>query len=286
MLAALDPWEAVLLGLVEGVTEFLPVSSTGHLLLAQRALGLERSGALDAFVVVVQLGAILAVLGLYRARVGQMVRGLLGRDAAGARLARRVLLAFVPAGVLGLLLEGPVERHLFGLWPVTAAWAVGGVLLLLVGRRVGPQARVASGGSGAAGDELEALSVRGALLIGAFQCVALVPGTSRSLVSLLGGIVAGLSLAAAVEFSFLLGGLTLAAAAGWKILTQGPALLEGLGSNALVLGSVAAALAAAASVAFLAAWVRRHGLGLFGWYRLALAALVAGLLLSGRLPSG
>lgn len=275
--ALLETWEAVLLGIVEGVTEFLPVSSTGHLLLAQRALGLERSVALDAFVVVIQLGAILAVLGLYRARAAQMFRGLLGRDAAGLRLSGRVVLAFLPAGVLGLLVEHAVERHLYGLWPITAAWAVGGVLLLLVGRHLGPRA---------SGAGLDVLSVRGALLIGLFQCAALIPGTSRSLVSLLGGIVAGLSLAAAVEFSFLLGGLTLAAAAGWKVLTQGTAMLEGLGAVALAWGSVAAALAAAASVAFLAAWVRRHGLGLFGWYRLGLAALIAGLLLTGALPPG
>ena len=252
--ALLEPWQALLLGLVEGLTEFLPVSSTGHLLLAQRALGLARTPALDAFVVVVQLGAILAVLGLYRRRSLLLLRGLLGREPDGARLLARLLLAFLPVAVLGLLAEAPIERHLFGLWPITVAWAVGGALLLLLPRRA-PES----------GLGLEALGPRGALLIGLFQCAALIPGTSRSLATLLGGVVAGLSLAAAVEFSFLLGVLTLASAAGWKLLTKGSAMLSDLGGSALLLGSLAAALSAAASVAFLAAWVRRHGLGLFGW---------------------
>jgi undecaprenyl-diphosphatase len=273
--APLEPLEAILLGLVEGLTEFLPVSSTGHLLLAQRALGLERTPALDAFVVVVQVGAILAVLGLYRARTAQLFRGLLGRDTVGSSLLVRLAVAFLPAAVLGLIAERAIERHLFGLWPITVAWAVGGVLLLLLARR---PAR-------ADARPLEALTLQGALLVGLFQCAALLPGTSRSLVTLVGGLVAGLSLAAAVEFSFLLGVVTLAAAAAWKLLTKSGPLLDDVGPQALALGTIAAAVSAAAAVTFLVAWVRRHGLAPFGWYRLALAAVVAALLLAGRLPA-
>jgi undecaprenyl-diphosphatase len=271
----LEPLEAILLGVVEGLTEFLPVSSTGHLLLAQRALGLERTPALDAFVVVVQVGAILAVLGLYRARTAQLCRGLVGRDAVGTSLLVRLALAFLPAVVLGLVSERAIERHLFGLWPITVAWAVGGVLLILLARRP----------TRADARPLEALTLQGALLVGTFQCAALLPGTSRSLVTLLGGLVAGLTLGAAVEFSFLLGVVTLAAAAAWKLVTQGGPLLAEVGGQALALGSVAAAVSAAGAVAFLAAWVRRHGLAPFGWYRLALAGVVAALLLAGRLPA-
>ncbi len=282
LLATLDLWEALLLGLVEGLTEFLPVSSTGHLLLTQRLLGLPRTPALDAFVVVIQLGAILAVLGLYRTRVAQLGRGLAGRDPAGLRLLARIVLAFLPAALFGLLVERPVERHLYGLWPITAAWALGGLLLLALAKR-GPRPADDEGGRG--GQGLAALSVRGALLIGLFQCAALLPGTSRSLAALVGGLVAGLSLAAAVEFSFLLGLLTLGAAALWKGLSHGPALLEGLGAPALLAGTLAAAVAAALSVSFLVRWTRRHGLAPFGWYRLGLAALVASLLALGVLEA-
>lgn len=282
LLATLDLWEALLLGLVEGLTEFLPVSSTGHLLLTQRLLGLARTPALDAFVVVIQLGAILAVLGLYRSRVGQLGRGLVGREPAGLHLLARIVLAFLPAALFGLWVEGPVERHLYGLWPITAAWALGGGLLLALARNgLEPAARA----GGSRGAPLEALNVRGALLIGLFQCAALLPGTSRSLVALVGGLVAGLSLAAAVEFSFLLGLLTLGAAALWKGLSHGPALLEGLGGPALIVGMGAAAVAAALSVSFLVRWTRRHGLAPFGWYRLGLAALVASLLALGVLEA-
>lgn len=276
----LQPLEALLLGVVEGLTEFLPVSSTGHLLLAERALGLPRTAALDAFTVVVQVGAILAVVGLYRARVAASVQGLLGRHPEGRRLVRHLVLAFAPAALAGLLLEARIERHLFGLWPVVAAWALGGVLLLALAPRL--QARRAN----SQGGELESLRPAGALVIGLAQCLALWPGTSRSLVTLLGGLLVGLSLPAAVEFSFLLGVLTLAAAAGHKLLHHGPGLLAQVGLPALGLGLLAAGLSAAVAVGALTRWVRTHSLAPFGWYRLALAAGVALLLASGVLASG
>ncbi|MFM8981243.1 MAG: undecaprenyl-diphosphate phosphatase [Planctomycetia bacterium] len=281
--ALLEVWQALVLGVVEGLTEFLPVSSTGHLLLAQRALGLPSSQAMADFVVLVQPGAILAVLGIYRARLVQLLAGALGRDRAGLRLLGQLLLAFLPAAALGLFAERAIERHLYGLWPITAAWALGGVALLALARL--PQAQpVPEGAAGLPGRRaLHELGWRGALVVGAFQCAALLPGTSRSLATLVGGLVAGLSLAAAVEFSFLLGVLTLAAAAGWKCLSRGPAMWEGIGLPALAVGVLAAALSAALSVAFLLAWVRRHGLGAFGIYRLLLAVAVAALLLAGVL---
>jgi undecaprenyl-diphosphatase len=271
----MDAWEALLLGVIEGLTEFLPVSSTGHLLLAQRFLGLPRDAAHDAFAIVIQLGAIAAVLGLYRARVAQMGRGLLGRDPAGLRLLGLLLVAFLPAGLLGVLVERPLERHLFGLWPITAAWAVGGGLLLAMGRRAILHGR-----------PLAELTVRGAWIVGFCQCAALLPGTSRSLVALVGGLLAGLTLAAAVELSFLLGVLTLGAAAVWKGTKHGDALLHDVGTQALVLGFLAAALAALVSVRWLRAWVASHGLAPFGWYRLGLAVVVTALLLAGVVDPG
>ena len=130
----MDNLQALILGLVEGITEYLPVSSTGHLLLAQRLLGIPSSTASDAFAISIQGGAILAVLGLYRARVASMIRGLLGQDETGRKLAINLMAAFIPAAVLGLLLEKTIKKYLFGgdewgLWPVVAAWAVGGLAI-------------------------------------------------------------------------------------------------------------------------------------------------------------
>lgn len=271
----MDAWEALLLGLVEGLTEFLPVSSTGHLLLTQRLLGAPRDAAHDAFVVVIQFGAIAAVLGLYRVRAAQAVRGLLGRDPQGLRLLGLLLVAFLPAALFGVLVQGPIERRLFGLWPVTAAWALGGGLLLAMGRR-----------RDAGGLALEQLSVRGAWIVGACQCAALLPGTSRSLAALVGGLLAGLSLAAAVELSFLLGVLTLGAAAAWKGLQHGDALLGQVGAAALALGFGTAAIAALVSVRWLRSWAAAHGLAPFGWYRIGLAVVVTVLLLAGVMEPG
>jgi undecaprenyl-diphosphatase len=267
-------WQALVLGLVEGLTEYLPVSSTGHLLLAQRAMGIPADAAANAYAICIQAGAIVAVLGLYRARVAQMLRGLAGRDAAGRRLALAIVVAFLPAAVVGLLFDERIEEALFGLWPVVAAWLVGGLAILAV-------ARARRGRDRSAGAELAALGWRGALAIGLFQCLALWPGTSRSLVTIVGGLVVGLELTAAVEFSFLLGVVTLLAATGYKALKEGEGMLAAYGPLTLLLGAVAAWLSAVLAVRWMVAWLQRHGLALFGWYRVALALAVAGALAAG-----
>jgi undecaprenyl-diphosphatase len=259
------------------VTEYLPVSSTGHLLLAERALGLPRSVDLDAFTIAIQLGAIVAVLGLYAGRVRGVARGLLGRDPSGLRLARTLLVAFVPAAAVGLLAEGWIERHLYGLWPIVVAWFVGGVAILLVSWR--RRGRPVAPGLG-----LETMTLWMALGIGFAQCAALWPGTSRSLVSIVGGVLVGLRLAAAVEFSFLLGVLTLGAATGWKLLRHGDVMLERIGPAALAVGFVASAVTAALAVVGFVRWLERRGLAVFGVYRVALAVVVAILLVTRVLP--
>jgi undecaprenyl-diphosphatase len=265
-------WQSVILGLVEGVTEYLPVSSTGHLILAQRLLGIPEGDAADAYAVCIQVGAILAVLGLYRLRAVQMVRGVLGQDPAGRRLFVNVVVAFLPALVLGGAFSHTIKEHLFGLWPVVVAWFVGGVAIL--GTRVAvASARVGKG--------LDALDVRTAALIGLCQCLALWPGTSRSLVTILGAVLLGMSLEAAVEFSFLLGLLTLTAATAHDVLKYGAVMVEAYGIGQLVLGGAVAAVAAGASVRWLVGWLQAHGLALFAGWRIGLALIVAALLLSG-----
>ncbi len=289
VLVAIDPGDgvdggmslgqAVILGTVEGITEYLPISSTGHLLVAQRLMGIGTDGAAgkdaaDAFAICIQLGAILAVLLLYWHRVRSMARGLIGRDVEGRRLLGRVILAFLPAAVVGLLFGDAIKEHLFGPWPVVLAWAVGGAAILLVAWR----------GEGRASDEgtdLVAMTLRMALIIGLVQCLAMWPGVSRSLVTIVGGIVAGLSVAAAVEFSFLLGLLTLGAATLHDGIRHGQALAEAYAPPALVVGLAFAFVSALLAVHWMVGYLQRHGLAIFGWYRLAVAVLVAFLLLTG-----
>jgi undecaprenyl-diphosphatase len=275
-------WQAALLGLVEGVTEYLPVSSTGHLILAAWLLGLdapEQREALATFEIAIQGGAILAVLALYSGRVAQMGRGLLGRDAAGRRLLGRLVLGFLPAALLGPPLDDAIEAHLFRAGPVLLALLLGGVWMIWLDRRRDPHA----------GGDLDALAWRTALGIGLFQCVAMWPGTSRSMMTIAGGVLLGLRAPAAAEFSFLLGVPTLGAACAFKLAKNllaalqghGPTLFEALGPGPVALGFAVAAASAALAVRWLVAFLQRHGLAPFGWYRVALAVALGSLAASG-----
>jgi undecaprenyl-diphosphatase len=278
-------WQALVLGLVEGLTEYLPVSSTGHLILAQRALGLANDEAAKAFAICIQAGAIAAVVALYRRRCASMFAGLAGGDPRGRRLVGLLLVAFAPAALCGIALEDRIDRHLFGLWPVIAAWLVGGLAILWVEarrRRSAPRDPLASGGA----DRVAEMAWGSALVIGLFQCLALWPGTSRSLVTIAGGVLAGLSLAAAVEFSLLLGLITLFAATAHKARGHGAVMLEQYGAFTIALGFACAALSAFVSVRWMVGYLQRRGLALFGWYRIVLALVVAACVLWGGLASG
>lgn len=268
--------DALILGIVEGVTEYLPVSSTAHLLLAERALGLPHDEASDAYAICIQAGAIAAVFGLYRARIVQMIRGLRGGDAAGRRLFVNIIAAFLPAAVIGFAFSSTIKEHLFGLWPVVAAWGLGGVVILAL------RGRFARGG----GRAIEDLDVRTAVLIGLVQCLAMWPGTSRSLATILGAVLLGLSVPAAVEFSFLLGLVTLGAATAHDAAKHGEAMIAQFGIAHLAVGMLAAAVSAAVSVKWLVGWLQTHGLEVFAGWRIGIAVIVAALLFAGVLPSG
>lgn len=265
--------DALILGIVEGLTEYLPVSSTGHLLLTERALGIERSQAADAYAISIQAGAIVAVLGLYRQRVAQMVRGIAGRDPGGLRLLVNLVVAFLPAATLGFLLGDHIDELLFGLWPVVCAWAIGGVAILALRGRSGARS-------------IEQIDLRAALWIGLAQCLALWPGTSRSLATILGGVLAGVSLPAAVEFSFLLGLETLGAATAYSAIKHGGEMVDAFGVGPIVVGFLASLVSAVAAVRWLVGWLQSRGMELFAWWRLGLAAIVAGLLVADVLPAG
>jgi undecaprenyl-diphosphatase len=277
-------WQAALLGLVEGITEYLPISSTGHLILTSALLGLHtpgRAAAVAAFEIVIQGGAILAVLGLYWRRVLQMGAGVVGRDPAGRRLLGHLVLAFLPAAVLGPLLDDPIEEHLFHAAPVLAALFLGGVWMIWLDRGRKPEA----------GAPLDALGWRQALGIGLFQCAAMWPGTSRSMMTIAGGVLLGLRARDAAEFSFLLGVPTLGGACVYKLAKNlleareagTPDLFELLGPASVAIGIAVAALSAAAAVRWLVSFLQRHGLAPFGWYRIALALALGGLFWGGVL---
>jgi undecaprenyl-diphosphatase len=255
--------DAAILGLVEGITEYLPVSSTGHLILTSALLGLDGAG-IDAFNIVIQGGAILAVLGLYRVRVLGMVQGMVGQNPEGRRLLVRLLIAFAPAAILGPLLDDTIEATLFQPIPVLAALAVGGLIMLKLGK----------GHPNSSDTDPADLPLRAALLIGLAQCIAMWPGTSRSMVTLAAGVALGLRPARAAEFSFLLGLPTLGGACVYKLLKDGDTVLA-LGTPSLVVGMVVATVSAAFAVRWLVGFLTKRGLAPFGWYRLGLTLVVA-----------
>ena len=272
----LSPLQAVILGVVEGVTEFLPISSTGHLLVTSDLLGVgagsdDEKEAADAYAIVIQAGAILAVAVLYWRRLLSMLNGLIGRDADGRRVLINLVVAFGPAVVVGVALESEIKDRLFGPWPVVAAWAVGGAALLWL----------SSGGwweRQREGTALEHMGWRQALIIGVVQCLAMWPGTSRSLVVLVAAILVGMSLAAAVEFSFLLGLVTLSAATVYDAAGSGGVIIDQFGVAAPVIGFVTAFVAAVIAVRWMVGYLQNHSLAIFGWYRLGVAAVTAVLI--------
>jgi undecaprenyl-diphosphatase len=261
--------QAVVLGVVEGVTEYLPVSSTGHLTVVGRLLGLgrtvEQKSALDAYTICIQAGAIIAVLWISFGRIRRMAAGIVGKDRDGLRLLGNLVIAAIPAGLIGLLLEGRIKQYLYGMWPVTAAWLVGGLLIVLLARTR----------KGREGNALEFLTWKQALIIGVAQSIALWPGVSRSLVTMVAAILLGLSLPAAVEFSFLLGLVTLGAATIYEGAKAGPEIIRMFGWIAPAIGLVVAAAAAFVAVKWMIGYLRTRSLEIFGWYRIAIALLVA-----------
>ena len=265
----LQAWQAVVLGVVEGVTEYLPVSSTGHLILANALLGLDRPDAkpaLDAYDVVIQGGAILAVVGLYWPRVLALLNGALGRDPRGLRMLVNLIVAFLPSALIGLAFEKRIDEALFRPFPVLLALAAGGVFMIALDRA---RARGALPPSRAIDD----VDWRHALLIGALQCLALWPGTSRSMTTIAGGLLVGLRPREAAEFSFLLGLPTLGAACLWKLLRHHHEIAA-LGPSSVLIGIAVAAVSAALAVRWLVGFLNSHGLAPFGWYRLGLTALL------------
>lgn len=265
---------AVVTGIVEGATEFLPVSSTGHLIISDALMDVhddenvtvagvvDRRGrdvslkrVADDYLVIIQIGSILAVVAGFFSRFrNPSPRGILA-----------TVVAFIPAATLGLLAKDFITEHLFRVEVVAVMLVFGGLAMLWADRR---WPRDAAPGF----DELEVLTLPQAFRIGLFQCVSLIPGTSRSMSMLIGGRACGLSHAAAAEFSFLVGFLTLSAASLYKAWQLGPALSQVYPAKPALIGLLLAFLVAFATVRWLVGHLQRRGFVLFAWYRIILGA--------------
>jgi len=246
------------------LTEFLPISSTGHLILADRLLGLEGPES-KLFDIVIQLGAILAVCWEFRVRVGQAFAGL-GRDPVQQRFAANLLVAFLPAAVVGLALQTEIKKYLFNPTSVAAALIVGALVIFAVerwyARRGAP--RVMS---------VYDMTWKDALKVGVAQCFSLVPGTSRSGATIMGGMLFGLSRAVATEFSFFLAIPVMFAASGYQLVKY-RALLSADDLANIAVGFVVSFVFALLAVKALIRYVAHHDFRAFAWYRIALGALV------------
>jgi undecaprenyl-diphosphatase len=253
--------KALVLGIVEGLTEFLPVSSTGHLILAADLLDFTGPKA-QVFEIVIQTGAMLAVVWEYRQRFGRAIAGILSERAA-QQFALQLLVAFLPAACLGLLFGHTIKEHLFKPVPVALAFIVGGVIILWVERR--PRA--------ARVESVDAMTWMDALKVGCAQAFALIPGTSRSGATIVGGMLFGLSRRAATEFSFFLAVPTLIAAGGYDFY-KNRALFHADDIGMFAVGSITAFAAAFVCVRWLLAYISSHDFTAFAWYRIAFGALV------------
>jgi undecaprenyl-diphosphatase len=260
--------KALILGLVEGITEFLPISSTGHLILVGSLLNFNNETG-KVFEIVIQLGAILAVCWVYRGKLFDVVRNL-PRQGDARRFTLNLIVAFLPAAILGVLLIKTIKAHLFKPVPVALAFIIGGLLILWAERR---EHRITV-------EEVDDMSWRDALKVGCAQALALVPGTSRSGATIIGGLFFGLSRKAATEFSFFLAIPTMFAATIFDVYKHRD-LLQLHDLQTFAIGFVAAFISAMFAVRGLLRYISHHDFTAFAWYRIIFGVVVLGTAYSG-----
>jgi len=253
--------KALILGVVEGLTEFLPISSTGHLIVAGDLLNFNDERG-KVFEIAIQLAAILAVVWEYRAKIGQVIAGL-PSDRGARRFAVNLILAFLPAALLGLLFAKAIKAHMFNPIVVATAFIVGGVLILWAERRRHP-VRI---------HRVDDMTWQDALKVGCAQALALIPGTSRSGATIIGGLFFGLDRRTATEFSFFLAIPTLFAATFYDVLKHRE-LLHASDLGLFVVGGLASFISAFLAVRGLLRYIGRHDFSAFAWYRIAFGILV------------
>ena len=256
---------AIILGILEGLTEFLPVSSTAHLLLAADMLDFRVAGW-DAFVVMIQLGAILAILTLYFAKLWRVLVTL-PTDPNSRLFAAGIIVAFLPAMALGALFHSHIKEVLFAPLPIAIALIVGGVIIIAVERNL-PRVKY---------DQADALPLSVCLKIGLIQCLAMIPGTSRSGATIIGALLMGVERRAAAEFSFFLAIPTMAGAFAYD-LYKNWRVFDGDSVMLIAIGTLAAFVAAALVVRWALGFIARHGFTPFAWYRIALGGVILAVL--------
>ena len=262
-------FESAVLGVVEGLTEFLPVSSTGHLILASHFFGFEQTPATEAFDVVIQSGAMFAVIWHYRKLLSDLIKGFFKGSSDARQRVIALFLAFCPAAIIGLLFHKRIKEMLFGVGPVAGALIVGGIIMIIVERRLRKTA--AREFRFNADQNPSALT---ALKIGFYQCLALWPGTSRSMATILGGRLCGLNGPKAAEFSFLLAIPTLLAAGALDTYKHGHEMLQNIGWGPILMGLVVSFLVSLLVVRLFLEFLRSYSLEVFGWYRIAAGILI------------
>jgi undecaprenyl-diphosphatase len=264
-----DIWTAIILGIVEGLTEFLPVSSTGHLLVTEKLLGLD-DNRWHVFTIVIQLGAILSVVAVYWRKFWKAIVGL-PSDPAARHFAAMIIIAFIPAAVLGALLIKTINNVLLNpsraLPVIATAWLVGGILILVL-ERIAPRPRYT---------QSDNLPLWKCLQIGFCQCLALLPGVSRSGATILGAELLRVERKAAAEFTFYLAVPTMLGASVYELYKEGGALTHH-DEMLIAIGFVVAFIVAYGVVKTFIAFIGRYGLGPFGWYRIVTALALFGFI--------
>jgi undecaprenyl-diphosphatase len=262
-------WKAFFLGIVEGITEFLPISSTGHLILFGDWISFESNEA-KVFEVVIQLGSILAVVWIFRHRLFQMVRGTLRLEPVEVAFTRNLLIAFLPSAIIGLLFIKAIKALFFHPGVVVVTLVLGGLIMLWVERR-----RPANSADAPANQvqTIEKITWKQALIVGCAQCLAMVPGTSRSGATIIAGMLSGIQRKTATEFSFFLAIPTMLAAAVYDFYKHAH-LLTQQDLLAIAVGFVSAFVCALVVVRAILVFVSRHTYRAFAWYRIALGLVV------------
>ncbi|MBN8555406.1 MAG: undecaprenyl-diphosphate phosphatase [Deltaproteobacteria bacterium] len=256
----MDFFDAAILGIVEGLTEFLPISSTGHLILTSHLLGLGDSESVKAFEVIIQSGAIFAVIWEYRNLLAKTCGGLKRCEAQSMHLFYLILFAFLPAAILGVLVSKHVKAHLFGIFPVACALIVGGIVMILVERFSKKATSEKS---------FDQMTKKDALMIGIAQCFSLWPGTSRSMATILGGRFIGLTNKTAAEFSFLLAIPTIIGASVYDLYKSRSNLsVDEMNIGILWVGLIFSFVTALIVIRAFLKFLSSHSLEAFGWYRI------------------